>query len=344
MYGNRNDQAVMKSCDTLDASDRRLVAALQVRPRAGSGEIARALGEHERTVARRIQRLIGAHVIRPTAELDPARYGLESVQLRLEVRRGAMERTACALSRRPDVRRVVSVSGRSDVLWCEVMVEQGGGLHSLMRHGLPPALSVEKFHVATTLRTFTTVAQWRLPVLTPAEAERLRAGSVRLAGDPGTSFDLSESDRHMAGALVRNFRMSLTELAKEVGFSVATAGRRVGWLLERGVLRPRIEIEPKLVGFPLQAQICLKVSPAGLEATGTALAACPEVRYCAATTGTRNMILEVAAEREADLYRFFSERLGGIPHINDFTAELITHAYKRGSVVKDGFLAAVSPA
>jgi DNA-binding Lrp family transcriptional regulator len=335
----------MQSSDTLEPPDRRLVAALQVNPRAGSGQTARALGEHERTVARRIQRLIGAGVMHPTAELDTARCGLGSVvQVRLQVERGAMDRTARALARRAEVRRVVAVSGRSDVLWCEMVVPGRGGLHALMRHGIPAVSRVERFDVATTLRTFTTVARWRIPGLTDEEVRRLRAGAVRPTGDPAASWELSETDRQVARALVRNSRVSLTDLARELGFSVATASRRVGCLLERGLVRPRIEIEPAVVGFPVQAQICLKVAPAGLDAVGAALAACPEVRYCAAITGTRNMILEVAVRHEADLYEFFGTRLGGIPHINDFAAELITHAYKRGTVVKDGSRAAAAPA
>ncbi|MEW1923811.1 Lrp/AsnC family transcriptional regulator [Streptomyces sp. NPDC088360] len=313
-----------------------MVAALQLNPRAGSGEIGRALGEHERTVARRIQRLVAWRVIHPTALFDPARSGLGSaVQLRLEVERGCVERAARTLAQCPDIRRVVAVSGRSDVLWCEVVVAGGGGLHTLMTDGIPDVTTVEKFHVGTTLRTFTTVAEWHAPVLTTAEERALRAGAVRLISPLEDRYELTTTDHRVAAALIRNARISLTDMAGELGFSVATAGRRVNSLLARGILSLRTEIEPALLGLPVQAQICLKVSPAGLDSVGSALAACPQVRYCAAITGTHNLILEVAVAHEADLYRFFGEELGSIPHIADFSCELITHAYKRGSVIKD---------
>ncbi|MFE0136318.1 Lrp/AsnC family transcriptional regulator [Streptomyces sp. NPDC059037] len=306
-------------------------------PRAGSGEIGRALGEHERTVARRIQRLIAWRVIHPTALFDTARGGLGSaVQLRLEVERGHMERAAHALAECKDIRRVVGVSGRSDVLWCEVVVAGRGGLHTLMTEGISGVTAIEKFHVSTTLRTFTTVAEWHAPLLSPGEERKLRAGAVRLVSPLEDQYELTSTDHRVAAALIRNARISLTDMARELGFSVATAGRRVNSLLERGILHLRTEVEPALLGLPVQAQICLKVSPAGLDSVGTALAACPEVRYCAAITGTHNLILEVAMEHEADLYRFFGERLGSIPYIADFACELITHAYKRGAVIKDG--------
>ncbi|MFG2647077.1 Lrp/AsnC family transcriptional regulator [Streptomyces sp. NPDC048436] len=326
----------MKNSDTLDVADSRVIAALQLNPRAGSGEIGRAIGEHERTVARRIQRLIAWRVIHPTALYDAARSGLGSVvQLRLEVERGCVQQAARALAQRKDIRRVVAVSGRSDVLWCEVVVDGRGGLHTLMTEGIPDVPTVEKFHVSTTLRTFTTVAQWRAPVLTTAEERALRARAVPFTSPLADRYELTTTDHRVAAALIRNARISLTDMAGELGFSVATAGRRVNSLLERGILALRTEVEPALLGLPVQAQICLKVSPAKLDAVGSALAACPEVRYCAAITGTHNLILEVAVAHEAGLYRFFGEQLGSIEHIADFACELITHAYKRGSVIKD---------
>lgn len=240
------------------------------------------------------------------------------------------------LSRSAPVRRIVSVSGRSDVLRCEVVVGQGGGLHELMRPGIVPGLPVERIHASTTLRTFTAVAWWAAPGLTPAETGQLRGGAAPVADASDARVELADCDRYVVAELVRNSRVSLTELARGLGFSVATASRRVGWLLESGALGLRIEVDPTPVGCPVQAQICLQVSPSGLESTGTALAAMPEVRFCAAVTGTRNMILEVAVAQEADLYRFLGERLGGIPHVRDFTAELITDTYKSGSIVKGG--------
>ncbi|MGW7004888.1 Lrp/AsnC ligand binding domain-containing protein [Streptomyces sp. NPDC054933] len=71
------------------------------------------------------------------------------------------------------------------------------------------------------------------------------------------------------------------------------------------------------------------------------LAGCPEVRYCAAVTGTSNLLAQVCVESEAHLYHFLGERLGARPHITDVTTELIVHAFKRGSVLKDGALAAL---
>ncbi|MFT2018648.1 Lrp/AsnC family transcriptional regulator [Streptomyces sp. 796.1] len=329
---------MMKDSDTfhkLDSHDRRLVAALQINPRAGAGVIGRVLKEHERTVARRIHRLIAQGAIQPTAVFDTMRCGLgNAVQLRLEVEGGALERVARALVGRDDIRRLVAVSGRSNVLWCELIVPSRPGLHALIAEGIEGVPHIREFEAHTTLRTFATPADWQVPELTGPEREQLHEGRVQPVERPADRYELSPVDRRVAQALIDNARVSLTEISRNLGFSVATAGRRVTALLERRMLYLRTEVEPALLGRPVEAQMCLKIPPAGLEAGGCTLAAYPEVRYCAAITGTYNLILEVCLGHEGDLYRFLSERLAGIPRIGEAAVEIITHAYKRGFVIK----------
>lgn len=331
---------MMNASDTLDEGDCRVVAALQVHPRAGCGEIGRILGEHERTVARRIQRLTGSGMVRPTALYDVMRCGLgSSVHVRLEVDTGASVRVAKELIGRGDFRGVITVSGRGNVLWCEVILPPEQTLHSLMQDGIPGISAVRRLDAYVTLRTFTTVAEWHAPLLSEQERRLLRESAVQPISTPADRYPISPTDQRVAKALIRNARISLTSLAKELDFSVATAGRRVTALLERQMVYLRTEIEPALLGLRVEAQLCLKVRPAGIEAVGTALAALPEVRYCAAITGAYNLLVEVCLKHEADLYRFLGERLAHFADITEVDTELITHAYKRGSVIKDGTFA-----
>ncbi|MFC7647413.1 Lrp/AsnC family transcriptional regulator [Streptosporangium lutulentum] len=110
---------------TLDVLDRRLVAALQVSPRATWGEIGTAVGEHERTVARRLQRLLSTGTVRVTAILDELRCGLGTpVHLHVQVRPVTVERVAEALSLRADTRSVYALTGTADV-GCELVAPPG---------------------------------------------------------------------------------------------------------------------------------------------------------------------------------------------------------------------------
>lgn len=143
-------------------------------------------------------------------------------------------------------------------------------------------------------------------------------------------YTLSPTDELVVAALTHNARISLTDLAKELGFSTATSGRRVASLLERLLLHLYTVVEPALLGLPVEARIRLKVHPTALEEVGTALAGSPAVRYCAAVAGRYNLLADVCVEHESALYRFTVEQLGGFAHILDYSTEIITHTYKRG--------------
>lgn len=331
----------MNGSDTLDGVDQRIVAALQVHPRAGVSEIGRVLREHERSVARRVQRLVATSVIHPTARYDPPRCGLgHTVVLRLRTARGCLEEVARGLARRREVHSVAAVAGESAHLWCELVVGSRSFLHSLPANGLFDLDDAEVLDAHLTLHPFKTEAQWYAPVLTEEEEKRLRASLVRpLPGRADrhalTPHALTPTDRRIADALISNARVSLTDLAKEVGFSTATAGRRVTSLLERRMLHLYTVVEPALLGRPVEARLRLRVQPSALEPVGTALADRPDVRSCTAVTGRYHLLVDVCVPHESDLYGFIRDELGAHPGILDVGTELVTRVYQRDTAVDD---------
>lgn len=324
---------MMNDSDMLDGFDQRIVAALQINPRAGVGEAGRILGQHERSVARRVQRLLDTGVMRCTAEYDPLRCGLgPTVHLRLKTSISCLESVSQRLAKLPDVLNVAAVSGEVGHLWCELLLESRSLLHSLSTNGIPGFPHIRVLNAHVTLRPFLSEAEWHAPVLTDEEEKRLRASLVQPLPDLAHHYDLTPTDTRVAGALTRNARISLTELARELGFSTATAGRRIASLLERRVLRLRTVVDPTVLGRQVDARVRLKVHPAGIETVGTALATCPDVRFCAAVTGRHNLLADICVEHEASLYGFITDTLGALPHILDCETDIVRRLYPSGSV------------
>ncbi|MFF3753068.1 Lrp/AsnC family transcriptional regulator [Streptomyces sp. NPDC002018] len=322
--------------DVLDGLDQRIVAALQISPRAGVAEVGRILGEHERAVARRLQRLLDTGAMRSTAEFDPLRCGLgPTVRLRLKAPLGCLKSVARELANRTDVLNVAAVGGAVGHLWCELLLESRSLLHSLSTNGIPglPQIDVRSSHV--TLRPFRSEAEWHAPVLTEEEEKRLRASLVQPLPGLANQYELTPTDTRVAAVLMRNARISLTELGGELGVSTATAGRRVTSLLERRVLHLRTAVDPALLGRPVEARMRLKVHPAGIETVGSALAACPDVRICAAVTGCHNLLADVCVEHETGLYDFVVDTLGALPHILAYDTDIIRRLPADGSVPQD---------
>ncbi|GAA4806400.1 Lrp/AsnC family transcriptional regulator [Streptomyces ziwulingensis] len=325
---------MMNETDSLELSDQRIVAALQINPRAGVAEMGRILGEHERTVARRLQWLVAEGIVHTTAEYDVLRCGLGNVVLvRLQVPGDCLEDVATGLAKRTDVLNVAAVSGGGGLLWCEVVAPSRPFLHALTAGGFAEFPDADMPDAHLVLRHFKTEAQWHAPVLTEEEERRLRASMVQAMPGRAGRCEFAPGDERVAASLIANARITLTDLAGELGFSTATAGRRVAALLERRMLRLRTVVDPALVGRPVEARVRLKVHPAGIERAGEDLAGCPEVRCCAAVTGRHNLLVDVCLEHETGLYAFVVDQLGALPHLLDVDTEIVTHTYKRGPVL-----------
>ncbi|MFI5753380.1 Lrp/AsnC family transcriptional regulator [Streptomyces sp. NPDC051644] len=323
-----------KVSDSLELVDQRVVAALQINPRAGVAEMGRILGEHERSVARRVQRLTAEGVVHSTAEYDPSRCGLgHTVQVHLKAPRGSLEDVAGGLAKRSDVLNLAAVSGKVGHLWCEVLVPSRPLLHSLAAEGIPGLYDVEMLSTHITLRHFKTEAQWHAPVLTEEEQARLQASMVHPLPAPAGRYELTPTDERVAASLISDARISLTDIARQLDFSTATAGRRVAALLERQVLHLHTTVDPALVGYPVEARIRLKIHPGETDTVGEALAACPRVRRCAAVTGQHNLLADVCLEDETCLYDILVDELAAFPRILDIETEIVTHTYKRGPVL-----------
>ncbi|MET7462916.1 Lrp/AsnC family transcriptional regulator [Nonomuraea sp. NPDC005501] len=320
----------------MDVLDRRLVAALQVSPRATWGEIGRAVGEHERTVARRLQRLISDGAIRVTAIYDDLRSGHgRPVHLHVQVRPGTAASVAKSLADRPDTRSVYSLTGVADI-GCELVSPSREALHDIISAQVPEIDGVLQTQTQVVLHTFRTVAEWHAPYLTEQEVAELRpaAASHPLPDEDG----MSPLEQEIAALLVTDGRIAFTAIAERLDVSVPTARRRVASLLERRLLLLRAEAEPALLDLEVEAQLWLKVRPGGLDAVGRTLAAHPHVRYCAATAGTHSLIVQVAVAHEAALYRLLTGVVGGLDEVTGTDVTLITRAYKRGHLRKSGLL------
>ncbi|HLU75308.1 MAG TPA: Lrp/AsnC family transcriptional regulator [Nonomuraea sp.] len=320
----------------MDALDRRLVAALQVNPRASWGEIGRAVGEHERTVARRLQRLMADGVVRVTAIYDDLRTGVgRPAHLHVQVRPGTAARVARALSERSDIRSVYALTGVTDV-GCELVSPAREELHDLLSAQISAIDGVVQTQTRVVLHTFRTVAEWHAPLLTDEAVAALRPPPPPA---PLPDVDgLSPLEEEIAKLLAADGRIPIAAVAERTGLSLPTARRRVHSLLERRLLLLRAEAEPALLGLAVEAQLWLKVRPNGLDRVGQTLAAHPNVRYCAATTGTHCLIVQVAVAHEAALYRFLSGVVGLLDEVTDIDVTLITKAYKRGHLLKSGLL------
>ena len=101
----------------MDAKDREIVACLREDGRMPNTHIAERVGLTERTVRKRLQRLIGEQGMRVVPVIDPDLIGLDTcVYVGFNVERSKLKTVAARVAAMPEVRYLAHVSGPWDLL------------------------------------------------------------------------------------------------------------------------------------------------------------------------------------------------------------------------------------
>jgi DNA-binding Lrp family transcriptional regulator len=312
------------STSGLDETDRALVNVLQVAPRASWTEVGAALGIDPSTAARRWARLSDAGLARVVAYPRLAGWARHRCMAFVEVDCEPTGRAEVVadLVRTPRIASVTVASSGRD-LYLTVLAPTLTALANTVL-GLKGVRRAST-HLVTHL--FTEGGAWRLDSLSADQRAALRQ-------QPDTADALPFADRDVLLAL-SDARRPVAEVAGLLGVSTSTARRRVTRLLRAGSLSLRCETAQPVTGWPVSASFWARARPHELPAIATGLSALPEIRMCAAVTGTDNLVISLWLRSVADSQRFEAQLSTRFPTltVTDRTIEL--RALKRMGCVLD---------
>lgn len=317
----------------VDSADRLVAAALQVNGRASWGEIARALGIPERTVARRGQRLLDSGLVRVSTYVDPARVlHARAVLFRITTRPKELWNVARTLARRADASSVSILEGSSDIAGM-LLPRDDASIRELLFTDFRELKGVESINVTTVLKFFRSGHDWRADVLSDAQVRLLDPPTTRRA-DPGDV--LSADEQALIELLLLDGRMPVAQLARGVGLNVTTTRRRMESLTRRGLMHPRTEVVPQLFGLGLEALVWFRAPMARLETIGCALAETAEVKFIVATTGTSQLLANILVTDEAAFYEFLTgPAIAGHDGLEVVDSLVVITPVLRGSLMVD---------
>jgi DNA-binding Lrp family transcriptional regulator len=324
--------------------DLRLVAALQLAPRASFARLASVLGMHERTVGRRYRALRRSGILRIFGVVDPMAVGQQSWSVRVRCRPDTSETLASALAARDDVAWVGLTAAGSEVSFnIRSLSSQRRDL--LLTRTLPRTAHVLGIEAAVLLYSFLgmNAHDWSsLQVhLSEAEADELAGASSARRADPGRPrpMQLEVHDRALLEVLARDGRAGVAELAAAAGISEGRAARRLASLLEHGAVVIDLDLATEAFGYAVSASLHLRVTPARLHEVGEAIAALPEVAFVGAMSGRDNLMVSVTSRSLADLYAFATSRIGALDGIQEMEVLPFMRVVKQsGALVVDGRL------
>ncbi|NED94242.1 Lrp/AsnC family transcriptional regulator [Phytoactinopolyspora alkaliphila] len=114
---------------------------------------------------------------------------------------------------------------------------------------------------------------------------------------------MEDIDRQIVSLLLRDGRMSYTDLGKATGLSTSAVHQRVRRLEERGVIKGYAAVvDHEALGQPLMAFISIKpIDPSQPDDSPDRLAHITEIEACYSVAGEENYILKVRVERPVAL-------------------------------------------
>ncbi len=311
----------------LDDTDLACLIALQSDPRASWRELGAATGIAERTVARRIRRLMDADALRVIAEPDPLAMG-QGVVLHAWVRcrSGRVPDVADQLARLDICQLVVTLAGTADLM-AELTLADAADMPDVVTRVLPSIDGVEHVEARLVLRPFRRAGQWRISAPPDGVVE------TPSVSPPAA---LTEPEQRMVAHLMRDGRASLAELAEQAGISEPTAQRLLQHLVERRALSFRVEVEPALVGFPVEAVISVQVRPQAVDALAAHLALDPHTRCLFGTSGASQLFWHVLCRDSLHLWEVVTRRLGELDGVLNSEVGVVMRAHKRCGIVRAG--------
>ena len=296
MSGKRTTRGV-------DETDLRLIRELEADARQSNARIAAKLGIPPTTVFRRLQRLLSKKIVQICAVSDPVALGYqERVHMLINVRGGNVDAVADELARQPGVGAVLLTTGRYNIVAWMVKRDSkelfhfirdtlGSIPHLASAESLPCLVDVKSTWAVLTGRRQFTVGRWQTPA------------------------NLDPTDLALIRELEVNPKITSLELAGRIGLSSSTTRKRLGRLLDEGIVT--IVSVPDLfaLGYKATVGLLLKIHPSSIESVADQLASDTRILHVVICAGRYDIVAWGTFANSGEMSRFIREDPGNIPAV-----------------------------
>jgi Lrp/AsnC family transcriptional regulator for asnA, asnC and gidA len=285
--------------EQLDGLDRQIMAALVRNGRASWRLIAEVLGQQERTVARRGNKLLESGAVRINAFVNPVAVSSRSAfLLRVQATPRELRHVCSWLADQDECSWVSALSGTNEAVAGIFLAPDG--LAELLYHRLAAVDGIQSFCMMPLFDYFRTPSGWMPDVLTKQQYAALHSDEDgRLAGKASGRPPLDDTSRTLAMLLHGNGRATVDELASELSVSKATVSRRLDSMTSTGIVFIRAVVDLAAFGFPVESLITITCSGASTKTLGEYVAGLPVTRWAAASGD--QLVAQVAVAALEDL-------------------------------------------
>ncbi len=121
---------------------------------------------------------------------------------------------------------------------------------------------------------------------------------------------LDDKDKEILNILQENCRVSYNELSDKVGLAASTIHNRVQKLQKDGVIKGFFaQVDPFKVGFKTLALMGLSIDPLKIDSVAEKISSFDNVQLIAATTGDHDLVMQLIAKDEKELWKFINTKI-----------------------------------
>jgi Lrp/AsnC family transcriptional regulator for asnA, asnC and gidA len=300
----------------LSELERSIVRILQVDGRAQYAQMARDLGVAEKTIARKVERLLEDHAIEITTATDPSLLGYRAAALVGVHCDGSRtpEEVLAAVAELPSGDYAVRTAGRYAML-VEILCRDVAEMLDVIQRemlSIPGVSGVEAFPYL------------RMPYQEPVwDQAQVKGGGLRAQN----SRKLDDADRRIVAELSQNGRLPFATVGETLGLSESQVRKRVHRMTASGAVRIMALTNPRSLGFETLAFVGLSAAPTqSVTELADAIAALPSVAYLAVCAGRFDIFAEVVCRDSEHLRTVLDSEfrtLAGVTRLETMVSTLV---------------------
>lgn len=124
-------------------------------------------------------------------------------------------------------------------------------------------------------------------------------------------------------------RMSCADLARSIGNITERSIRyRLDRLIKNKVIEVHAFANPETLGYQVVGDVFIQVEPGKVEEVAQELVQKKQVVYVACSTGEVDIVIQILARTNEELYTFVSNEVGKIPGVRKTTTSIVPVIFK----------------
>lgn len=125
-----------------------------------------------------------------------------------------------------------------------------------------------------------------------------------------TKIEMDDIDKKILNILQNNDKISYQNIANKLNMAASTVHNRVKKMINDGIIRSfNAIIDLEKVGYKTIAWIGLKVNTLKIKKIAEKLALYDEIQIVATSMGDHEIVIQIIAENEKELWRFINEKI-----------------------------------